>query len=109
MTGVSISFYDYEDDNYLKKLEQKGIHSVYKNLKNNELVVTRERNSKNKTRKLSPAEKLLHNKIPVGKKVKPGYKKKRKELINKESRKIRRSQIQEIYKRKAKQQNNEDR
>lgn len=109
LTGVSISFYDYEDDNYLKKLEQKGIHSVYKNLKNNELVVTRERNSKNKTRKLSPAEKLLHNKIPVGKKVKPGYKKKRKELINKESRKIRRSQIQEIYKRKAKQQNNEDR
>ena len=109
LTGVSISFYDYEDDNYLKKLEQKGIHSVYKNLKNNELVVTRERNSKKKTRKLSPAEKLLHNKIPVGKKVKPGYKKKRKELINKESRKIRRSQIQEIYKRKAKQQNNEDR
>lgn len=105
LTGVSISFYDYEDDNYLKKLEQKGIHSVYKNLKNGELVVTRERNYKTGERKLSPAEKLLHNKIPVGKKVKPGYKKKRKELINKEARKIRRSQIQEIYKRKAKEQN----
>lgn len=105
LTGVSISFYDYEDDNYLKKLEQKGIHSVYKNLKNGELVVTRERNYKTGDRKLSPAEKLLHNKIPVGKKVKPGYKKKRKELINKEARKIRRSQIQEIYKRKAKEQN----
>lgn len=105
LTGVSISFYDYEDDNYLKKLEQKGIHSVYKNLKNGELVVTRERNYKTGERKLTPAEKLLHNKIPVGKKVKPGYKKKRKELINKEARKIRRSQIQEIYKRKAKEQN----
>lgn len=104
LTGVSISFYDYEDDNYLKKLEQKGIHSVYKNLKNGELVVTRERNSKGSTRKLTPAEKLLHNKIPLGKKVKPGYKKKRKELINKESKKIRRSQIQEMYKKKAKEQ-----
>lgn len=108
-TGTSISFYDYDDDNYLKKLEEKGIHSVYKNLKNGELTVTRERNAKRPERKLSPAEKLLHEKIPLSKKVKPGYKKKRKELINKEARKLKRSRINEIYKRKAKANQNEDR
>ena len=108
-TGTSISFYDYDDDNYLKKLEEKGIHSVYKNLKNGELTVTKERNAKRPERKLSPAEKLLHEKIPLSKKVKPGYKKKRKELINKEARKLRRSRINEIYKRKAKSNQNEDR
>ena len=54
-------------------------------------------------------EKLLHEKIPLSKKVKPGYKKKRKELINKEARKLRRSRINEIYKRKAKANQNEDR
>ena len=108
-TGTSISFYDYDDDNYLKKLEEKGIHSVYKNLKNGELTVTKERNAKRPERKLSPAEKLLHEKIPLSKKVKPGYKKKRKELINKEARKLKRSRINEIYKRKAKANQNEDR
>ena len=94
---------------FLKKLEEKGIHSVYKNLKNGELTVTKERNAKRPERKLSPAEKLLHEKIPLSKKVKPGYKKKRKELINKEARKLRRSRINEIYKRKAKSNQNEDR
>jgi ATP-dependent RNA helicase CshB len=99
--GVSISFYDYEDDNYIKKLEAKGLKCIYMALKNGELVPTKERNSKTKS-KTSVLEDAIHKSIPLPKKVKPGYKKKRKEIIQKELRKIKRSKIEEIYKRKAK-------
>ena len=43
----------------------------------------------------------IHNKYPLGK-VKPGYKKKRKEIIQKEARKAKRNYINEVYKRKNK-------
>ncbi|HHU56403.1 MAG TPA: DEAD/DEAH box helicase, partial [Acholeplasmataceae bacterium] len=98
--GVAISFYDYEDDEYLKKLADKGLKCEYYALKNNELVPTRERNVRRKG-KLSEAEAYLHVKYPVPKKVKPGYKKKRKEKIKKELRKIRRKQIEDIYRKKG--------
>ncbi len=99
-TGTSISFYDYDDDNYLMKLKEKGIVCKYKNLKNGELVSARRREVGEK--KLSEAEKILHHKIPLSKKVKPGYKKKRKEEIKKEARKLNRARINEIYKKRAK-------
>ena len=105
-TGFSISFYDYEDDDYLLRLKEKGINSVYKNLKNGELVLTKERNAAPK-KKLSEAEKVLHHKIPLSKKVKPGYKKKRKEEIKKEARKLNRARINEIYKKRARSKKND--
>ena len=43
----------------------------------------------------------LHTKIPLGKKVKPGYKKKRMEVIKKEIKKIERERIEEIYRKKS--------
>lgn len=106
-TGTSISFYDYVDDDYIKKLKEKGIKCVFKNLRGDELVVTRERNSK-PTKKLSEAEMILHHKIPLSKKVKPGYKKKRNEQIKKEARKLNRARISEIYKKRARKKNDED-
>ena len=106
-TGTSISFYDYEDDDYIKKIKEKGIKCVYKNLNDGELKITRERNSR-PTKKLSEAEKILHHKIPLSKKVKPGYKKKRNEQIKKEARKLNRARISEIYKKRAKAKNYED-
>jgi len=46
-------------------------------------------------------EEELHRKIPLPKKVKPGYRKKRKELIEKQLRKFKRARIEEIYRRKG--------
>ena len=105
-TGIAISFYDYDDDEYLNKLHAQGFDYVYKALKDGSLVETKERNAK-KSRKTPRDEVILHTKIPLSKKVKPGYKKKRKDIIEKEARKMRKSRINDIYRRKAK--NNEDR
>jgi ATP-dependent RNA helicase CshB len=98
LEGQCISFYDYEDDKYLDKLEEKGLHCVYKALVNDELVPTKERNYRPKTSTfVAKIESELHKKIPVPKKVKPGYKKKRKEAINKELRKMKRERIDALY------------
>ena len=99
-SGQAISFYDYEDENYLKKLVSKGLSYKFVNLKNGELIATRERNVKIK--KETAAEVAIHKKHPVPKKVKPGYKKKRKEVIEKEIKKEKRARISEIYRRRAK-------
>ena len=99
-SGQAISFYDYEDENYLKKLVAKGLSYKFVNLKNKELIPTRERNVK--VKKETAAEVAIHKKHPVPKKVKPGYKKKRKEAIEKEIKKEKRARISEIYRRRAK-------
>lgn len=100
--GQAISFYDYEDDSYLNKLEDKGIKSTYMVLKDGVLVPTKERNARSKRqRPETNIEQQVHSKYPLPKKVKPGYRKKRKEQINKEIRKLKREKISEIYRRKA--------
>ena len=109
MEGVTISLYEYEDDDYINKLESKGLECTYMAIKNNELVPTKERNARSKrVNKMSIIEEQIHKSIPVPKKVKPGYKKKRKEMINKEIKKAKRSRIEDIYRRKARD-NNENR
>lgn len=99
-TGQAISFYDYEDESYLRKLSSKGLSYKFVNLKNKELVATKERNKK--TKKESEATLAIHKKYPVPKKVKPGYKKKRKEVIEKEIKKEKRARISEMYRKRAK-------
>ena len=56
-------------------------------------------------------EEEFHKKIPVPKKVKPGYKKKRKEEIERKIRRAKKDRIREIYRRRAKEEakKNEDR
>ena len=72
------------------------------NLVDNQLVPTTERNSQaQRKRPTSTVEEELHRKIPLPKKVKPGYRKKRKELIEKQLRKFKRARIEEIYRRKG--------
>lgn len=103
--GVSISFYDYEDDEYINKLEAKGLNCIYMTLKDNELVPTKERNARDKRiRRTSTVEEAIHRQIPLPKKVKPGYRKKRKEEIEKRLKKIKRQKIEDIYRRKARKQ-----
>jgi len=53
-------------------------------------------------KKLKASEKYkneLSSKIPLSKKIKPGYKKKRNEIINKESNKVKRERIDKYIKR----------
>jgi len=95
--GQSLSFYDFEDDQYLNKLEEKGIHCQYKAIKNGVLVATRERNYRIKSDKQTKIEEELHIKNPLPKKVKPGYRKKRMKVINKELSKIKRKRIDEFF------------
>lgn len=102
LTGTSISFYDFDDDLYLNKLEAKGLSCTYMEIKNGELVDMKERNRiRTKAKDRLKVEELVHKSIPLPKKVKPGYRKKRKEHIKKTLRKMKRSKIEEIYRRKA--------
>ena len=64
---------------------------------NGELVVTNTRNYAGKQMKSN--EIAIHKKHPLGKKVKPGYRKKRNEIIKKEVRDLKRKKIDKKYKR----------
>jgi ATP-dependent RNA helicase CshB len=96
-TGTAISFYDFEDDLYLDKLAGKGLACVYKNLKNSELLPTKERNWAVKPKQIEEQIESIHKKTPLSKTVKPGYRKKRKLLIEKEIKKMKRAHIDELY------------
>lgn len=100
-TGQAISLYDYDDDEYVNKLKNKGLKPKYMKITDDGLIET---NLKKANRALSPNKIIeieTHKKIPVPKKVKPGYRKKRLEKINKEIRKAKRERINKIYKKKA--------
>lgn len=99
-TGYAITFYDYDDDSYINKLEEKKLKCVYKTLKDGVLVDTKERNSRGKRdKRVDSFEESLHVKIPLSKKVKPGYKKKRKEEIQKQVKKYKQGKIKEAIRR----------
>lgn len=38
MSGIAISIYDFDNEEYLKKIEKKGISFIYKEIKNHEIV-----------------------------------------------------------------------
>ncbi len=87
--GVAISMYEFDDNQYLDRLESKGIKSQYKEIKNSELVDTTVRNKRTKReRKENELDYAAKAKIRKPKKVKPGYKKKYKEAIESEKKKI---------------------
>ena len=87
--GIAISLYEFEDNKYLDKLEAKGIRSIYKEIKNKEIVDARIRHGRSKREwkenELDYAAKSLVRK-PT--KVKPGYKKKYKAEVEQMKRKI---------------------
>ncbi len=102
-TGRVFSLYTYETENYVDELKKKGLSPVFMKLVNQELVPTKLPKSKNVT-VVQEAAQELHRKHPLPKKVKPGYKKKRMEKINKELRKVKRERVEEIYRKRSKQQ-----
>ena len=75
--GMAISLYHKDDDNYIDFLEEKGIKIHYKDIKDGVLVERRERKERMK-RELVHAgfDKNTVNVKKNNKKVKPGYKKK---------------------------------
>jgi ATP-dependent RNA helicase CshB len=83
--GVCISIYEFNDNSYLDKLESRGIKTEYKAIKSNQIVDAIVRNSREK--RVRPENELDYEakrKVKKPKKVKPGYKKKYKQAVDKE-------------------------
>jgi len=100
--GVSISFYDLEDDSYLDKLEEKGLSCEYVDIKNNEIVKSKIRNARDrkdfyKSKINTEAEKTLRFKRTISKKVKPNYKKNFNKKVQEEKKKIIRKNLKNIH------------
>ncbi|ERJ13813.1 DEAD/DEAH box helicase [Haloplasma contractile] len=88
--GLVISLYDREDDDYLSRLEKRGIKFNYIDISKKEFVPTKERN-KRKTREkkeMSEIEKKARGKVKKKKRVAPGYKKKYKWKVENEMKKM---------------------
>lgn len=99
--GTAISLYNYDDDRYVNTLREKGLVVKFVKIVDNELIQTKlERKSTHSF--VRDIEQEVHSSVKMPKKVKPGYKKKRKELIDKVIRKKKRAHIEEIYRNKAK-------
>lgn len=84
-TGQAISLYSVSDDAYIDFLEKKGINIIYKDIKNNELVERRERKERAKRERVTAGfDKNTVNVKKKNKKVKPGYKKKYHQKLQRE-------------------------
>ncbi len=94
-TGVAISLYDYNDDEYLNKLEEKGLKTSYVDIKNGEIKEVKARLSREKREftDKNDTEKAKKMIKPIAKTVKPGYKKKYNTALEKAKKKIKRERI----------------
>ena len=101
-TGNAYSLYAYEDDEYIKNLQSKGLKTKVLKIVDGEFVDAKILRKNIEKSKMVLLEEEVHKKIPVPKKIKPGYKKKRKELIEKTIKKAKKERISEIYRNKAK-------
>lgn len=107
-TGIAFALYDYDDEKYVEFLRKKGLNVKFKKIVNGELVPTKLEKAVG-TQKLKEKTDAIHAKHPLPKKVKPGYKKKRMEVIKKEIKKIERERIEEIYRKKSRNENRKSR
>ena len=110
-SGIAYSLYQYDDDQYIKNLQARGLKPSFYQIKDSELVETTFKKRVVRKSAVQLIEEEFHKKIPVPKKVKPGYKKKRKEEIERKIRRAKKDRIREIYRRRAKEEakKNEDR
>jgi ATP-dependent RNA helicase CshB len=87
--GMAISFYEFNDNSYVDKLEKKGIRSKYKDIVDDELVDAVVRNQRKKReRKDNQLDREAKLNVRKPKKIKPGYKKKNQQRIDIEKKKI---------------------
>ena len=93
--GICYSMYDTSDEANLKVLERKGILFKNMTIKNGQFVDLGDRLKRNKRPKQqTELEKKVQSIIRKPKKVKPGYKKKRKREVEQVVRKQKRAMIQ---------------
>ena len=109
-SGTAISFYDFNDDKYMLELKKKGLNCIYMNLVNGELIKISKRTNPHKSSKVKKIEEDVHLRTPMPKKVKPGYKKKRLDQIERKLKYMKRRKIDEmffknIHKQKAREKN----
>lgn len=102
-TGECYSMYDTSNENIVHALEKKGITFEMKELKGNRFVDSKDREKrKSRIKHQSDLEKQISSIVRKPKKVKPGYKKKRKREIEQLVRKQKRAMIQQDIKRQKK-------
>ena len=87
--GICLSLYEFNDNSYLDKLENKGVKCEYKAIRSGMIVDGSVRKSREK--RVRPENELDYEakrKVKKPKKVKPAYKKKYQEAVNKEKKKL---------------------
>jgi ATP-dependent RNA helicase CshB len=87
--GVCLSLYEFNDNSYLDKLENKGVKCEYKAIRSGMIVDASIRKSREK--RVRPENELDYEakrKVKKPKKIKPAYKKKYQEAVNKEKKKL---------------------
>jgi ATP-dependent RNA helicase CshB len=93
-SGISYLIYDKNDHDDIMRLEKLGIDFKHVEIKNGELVELPSIFSRKKrVKKISEEEKQARLKVHKKTKVKPGYKKRRQALVERETRKIKRKNI----------------
>ena len=102
-TGICYSMYDTTDEKNIAILERKGIEFKNMQLKNGQFVDLGQREKRKKRiRQQTELEKQVQMIIRKPKKVKPGYKKKRKYQVEQVVRKQKRAMIREDIRRQKK-------
>jgi len=89
LDGLAISLYEFDDNLYMDRLESKGIHCAYKEIRKQEIIDTNVRNQRQKREwKENELDYEAKRNVKKPKKIKPGYKKKYKAAVEKEKKKI---------------------
>jgi len=102
-TGECYSMYDTTNEKIVHALEKKGITFEIKELKGHQFIDSKEREKrKSRVKHQTDLEKQISAMVRKPKKVKPGYKKKRKREIEKLVKKEKRAIIQADIKRQKK-------
>ncbi|WLR43967.1 DEAD/DEAH box helicase [Bacillus carboniphilus] len=90
-SGVAFTLFSEEDEEKISKLEKLNVHFQNKDLINGEWVSIEDRNRrKNRKKQTQETDKIANRYVQKPKKVKPGYKKKMKEEMDKVKRRERR-------------------
>lgn len=96
--GIVYSFYEEIDNDYLDELSKKKIVPEYFELKNQELIPYKGRNTREQRVKPKTDYQLEASKfVPKPKKVSPGYKKKRREKIEEIATKLKKKDKRRRY------------
>ncbi|WP_028043360.1 DEAD/DEAH box helicase [Candidatus Stoquefichus massiliensis] len=102
-TGECYSMYDTTNQNIVETLEKKGITFEVKELRGNQFVESQSREKrKSRERQQTDLEKKINSIVRKPTKVKPGYKKKRKRVIEKMVKQEKRAIIKQDIKRQKK-------